>query len=88
MIAKGERVRHYLTKVYQQYSFEQPCNYLSDFPDLYWAWDDLEKIGTQYDWDGNLTLNNIEQVVIDYSKKWMENYKPDIEKFTPPGKDY
>lgn len=86
-IAKGERVKHYFTKVYQQYSFEQPNNYLSDFADLYWAWYDLEKIGVQYDWNGNLTLNNIEQVIIDYTKKWIENYKPVIERVIPPGKD-
>lgn len=87
-IAKGERVRHCLTKVYQQYSFDQPNNYLSDFADLYWAWDDLEKIGVQYEWNGNLTLNNIEQVIIDYAKEWIEQYKPEIERAILPNKHY
>ncbi len=86
-MAKGEQVRFYLTKVYQQYSFEQPNNYLSDFTELYWAWDDLEKIGAHYGWNRNLILNNIEQEIIEYSKKWIELYKPEIEKLILPGKN-
>lgn len=85
-MAKGEQVRFYLTKVYQQYSFDQPGNYLSDFTELYWAWDDLEKIGDHYGWNRNLMLSNIEQEIIDYSKKWIEEYKPEIEKLIPLNK--
>ncbi len=85
-IAKGERVRHYLTMVYQLYSSSQPDDYLFDFALLYWAWDELEEMGAQFYWNADLTLNNIEQEIIEYSKKWIELYKPELEKLILPGR--
>ncbi len=88
-IAKSERVRHNVIMVYHQYSFDQPGNYLSDFYNLNCAWNALNAYGDQWYWyDDYLTLANIEEFIIDYSKKWIEKYKPEIERAIPPGKHY
>lgn len=88
-IANGERVRHNLTKIYQQHSIDQPNNYLSDFAHLYWAWDNLDDYGVQWYWhDDNLTRDTIEQFIVNYAKNWVEKYRPEIEKLILPNKDY
>lgn len=88
-IAKGEQVRRNLTKVYQQHSFDQPGNYLEDFARLYWAWDNLDDYGVQWYWhNDNLTLDNIEEFIIDYAQSWIEKYRPELERLILPGWSY
>jgi len=47
--------------------------YLYDFYSLYFAKEDLLYTELQYYWDG-ATRENIEQIIIDYFKKWKSSY--------------
>jgi len=68
----GLRVRENLTELYQFYLRRDFDNLIYDFYMLYHAWDYLGYEDTEYNpyWDG-ATRENIEQIVIDFSKKWM-----------------
>jgi len=75
-IAKGEKVRENLNKLYacsQQEIREE--DFLFDFCLLYWAWDDYDD---NYDhspyWDKE-EGENFEKVVIEKAKEWIEQNK-------------
>lgn len=72
-IAKGEKVRENLTELYKFCQMGDYQDLVYDFYLLYWAWEDLDYEDNEYNhyWSGAIR-KNIEQIVIDESKKWIE----------------
>jgi hypothetical protein len=70
-IANRENVKSNLYQLYKVARTEHDDNLLLNFYLLFWAWDDLDS-GQEYQhyWEG-ATLNNIEQIVIAESKKYL-----------------
>jgi pyruvate/oxaloacetate carboxyltransferase len=77
VIAGGENVKNNLDIVHQLASNLEPNSMTYNFCLLRWAWDDLDYDENAFPtyWD-NATKNNIEQLVIDEAKNWLEKNKP------------
>lgn len=75
-IAKGQKVRENLTELYKFCQMRDYEDLVYDFYLLYWAWDDLDYEDNEYNhyWD-EARRANIEQIVVDEAKKWIEKNK-------------
>lgn len=72
-IAKEIRVRENLSLIYEFCQFRDYEELVYDFYLLFWAWDHLDYEDNEYNhyWNG-ARRENIEQIVIDEAKKWIE----------------
>ncbi|MEM6378198.1 MAG: hypothetical protein AAF705_08290 [Bacteroidota bacterium] len=69
-IVRGDSVRQNLNIIYDEcYNLNFKYD-LSTFFDLQLEWDDLEDNGHNYIYE-SITINNIEEIVIDQAKKWI-----------------
>lgn len=75
-IAKEKAIRKNLTELYKFCQMNDYEKLVYDFYLLYWAWDDIDYEDNEYNhyWDG-ARRENIEQIVIDVAKKWIEENK-------------
>lgn len=84
ILLTGTNVRKQLYRLCQAcIDFDYPIM-LMDFYNLYWAWGDLEYYEggkTQYYWEKELDLNNIEQYIINHAKEWCNIYKSKFEQY-------
>jgi len=70
-MAKGEKVKENLKKVYKYCQSHDYESSIYDFYLLYWAWDDLD-YGNEYQcyWEG-ANKDNIEAIVVKTAKDWL-----------------
>lgn len=75
-ISKAKEIRRNLTELYKFCQMRHYEELVYDFYLLYWAWDDLDYEDNEYNhyWYG-ARRENIEQIVIDVAKKWIEENK-------------
>lgn len=75
-MANGNKVKENLNIVYNLCRMRDYEELVYDFFLLYWAWDDLDYDDTHpnHYWD-EVSRNNIEQTVIEQSRKWIEKNK-------------
>jgi pyruvate/oxaloacetate carboxyltransferase len=71
-IADGEHIRENLALLYRYQSTFDYDHLISDFFNLYWAWQDLDEEGNQYYWP-DADADNIEDIVIKTAKDWISN---------------
>ena len=75
-IAKEKAIRENLTELYKFCQMRDYEELVYDFYLLYWAWDDLDDEDNDFNhyWDV-ARRENIEQIVIDVAKKWIDKNK-------------
>lgn len=61
------------------YTDHDPENPFWNFNLLYWAKGELDYDGNQYYWHGDITCENAEQTVVNYSREWILKHKPLID---------
>ncbi|MEL6676859.1 MAG: hypothetical protein AAFR61_31915 [Bacteroidota bacterium] len=75
-IAKSHKVRENLTALYEFCQMKDYKDMVYDFYLLYWAWNDLDYEDNEFNhyW-GGARRANIEKLVIDEAKEWIEKHK-------------
>lgn len=71
-IAKRQEVRVNLDKIYDIYNACNQPNSIYDFYLLSWAWSDLCSGYDAQDYWPNVSLDTIEEKVVEYCKNWLE----------------
>lgn len=74
-ISLREDVWSSLSEIYLLLKRVGPDDIFYDFTLLYWAKEELNDMGCQFYWDREMTRENAEDIVVDYTKKWMEEHK-------------
>jgi hypothetical protein len=76
-IAKSINIKENLPKVYEYCIDIDFDKSIYDFHLLSWAWSDLDYDNSHQEYWPGATIDNIEQVVVDFANKWLlenENY--------------
>jgi len=72
-IIKGESVRYHLHALYRLCNIENDKYGLMNFYLLYYAWDELDELDYNFYYP-DVTLNNIEKVLLSDARKWIDKY--------------
>ena len=77
-IIQGRDVRQNTRVLGDSYLYESDVTDLYDYALLNWAWEDLERYSdgrTQYYWDDDLSIDSIEQYVMEHTKMLLNRHK-------------